>query len=165
MSMALLLLLARRMWMKSSDKNKNGRILGTNYDGSVKEEWFLNGKLHREGGPARIIANNYDAWYRNGELHREGGPAVIWAHGKKEWFLNGKRHRLDGPAIIFAEGAEYWFKNNELHREDGPAIYFIHGEKQWLQWWLNGFNLTKEEWWERLPHEMKVKALFNGEGL
>ena len=28
-------------------------------------------------------------WYLNGKLHREGGPAIVWADGTKEWCLNG----------------------------------------------------------------------------
>ena len=28
-------------------------------------------------------------WYRNGKLHRENGPAVEFADGEKDWFLDG----------------------------------------------------------------------------
>ena len=31
-------------------------------------------------------------WYLNGKLHREDGPAVEWADGTKEWYLNGKKY-------------------------------------------------------------------------
>ena len=44
-------------------------------DGGTKE-WFLNGKRHREDGPAVEYANGYKSWYINGELHREDGPAI-----------------------------------------------------------------------------------------
>ena len=30
-------------------------------------------------------------WYLNGKRHREDGPAVEWADGSKEWYLNGKK--------------------------------------------------------------------------
>ena len=38
-------------------------------------------------------------WYLNGRLHREDGPANEWPDGSKHWYLNGKRHREDGPAV------------------------------------------------------------------
>ena len=27
-------------------------------------------------------------WYLNGKLHREDGPAMEWANGSKSWYLN-----------------------------------------------------------------------------
>ena len=47
----------------------------------------------------------------NGRFHREDGPAVEYADGSKEWWLNGKRHREDGPALEFASGSKYWYLN------------------------------------------------------
>ena len=29
-------------------------------------------------------------WWLNGKLHREDGPAIEWANGDKYWLLNGK---------------------------------------------------------------------------
>jgi hypothetical protein len=29
-------------------------------------------------------------WRINGKYHREDGPAIEWIDGSKEWFLNGK---------------------------------------------------------------------------
>ena len=59
-------------------------------DDTGNQFWYLNGKYHREDGPAKIYANGDQYWYLNGELHREDGPAVIYADGKQFWFLNGK---------------------------------------------------------------------------
>ena len=50
--------------------------------------WWLNGKLHREDGPALESANGDKHWCLNGLLHREDGPAVECANGSKEWWLN-----------------------------------------------------------------------------
>lgn len=36
-------------------------------------------------------------WYLNGKLHREDGPAIEYANGSKFWYLNARRHREDGP--------------------------------------------------------------------
>ena len=41
-----------------------------------KAEWYRNGKLHREDGPAFERSDGYRAWYRNGQLHREDVPAA-----------------------------------------------------------------------------------------
>ena len=50
----------------------------------------MNGKLHRENGPAIEYADGTKCWYKNGKLHREDGPAVQGISGYKEWHLNGK---------------------------------------------------------------------------
>ena len=47
------------------------------------------------------------AWYLNGKLHREDGPAVEFADGDKFWYLNGKLHREDGPAVEYADGDKF----------------------------------------------------------
>ena len=52
-------------------------------------------------------------WFLNGKLHRENGPAIEWPTGLREWFLNGKRHREDGPAIEWPTGIKYWYLNHE----------------------------------------------------
>ena len=54
--------------------------------------WQLNGKVHREDGPAVEYANGSKEWYRNGKYHREDGPAIEWADGSKYWWLNGKQY-------------------------------------------------------------------------
>ena len=50
----------------------------------------------------RVYANGDKSWYLNGKRHREDGPAVEYASGDKFWYLNGKLHREDGPAIEYA---------------------------------------------------------------
>jgi len=80
---------------------------------SGDKHWYLNGKRHREDGPACEYANGDKYWYLNDKLHREDGPAIEWAWGDKFWFLNGKRHREDGPAIEYADGDKFWYLNGE----------------------------------------------------
>jgi hypothetical protein len=58
-------------------------------DGSKR--WYLNGKLHREDGPAVEYSNVEKYWYLNGQLHREDGPAIENVNGEKHWCLNGKK--------------------------------------------------------------------------
>ena len=38
----------------------------------------------------KVYPNGDKSWYLNGKLHREDGPAIEWANGDKEWWLNGK---------------------------------------------------------------------------
>src|ERR1022692_572120 len=56
-------------------------------DGSIYEEYWRLGALHREDGPAVVWRSATGAteerYYRDGKLHREGGPAVV-------------THRVDG---------------------------------------------------------------------
>ena len=43
-------------------------------------------------------------WKLNGKFHREDGPAVEYKDGTKIWFFDGEYHRLDGPAYICNNG-------------------------------------------------------------
>lgn len=63
--------------------------------------------------------------------------------------------------FICGEGDECWYLNGFRHRKDGPAIVCL-GEEEW---WLNGNPMSKEQWWERLSDELKIKTLFDGEGV
>jgi len=56
------------------------------------KEWCLNGKCHREDGPAIERANGDKFWYKEDKLHREDGPAKDFANGDKYWYLNGKNY-------------------------------------------------------------------------
>ena len=60
-------------------------------DPGGNKRWYLNGKLHREDGPAFEGADGTKHWYLNGKLHREDGPAIEYADGDKCWYLNGKQ--------------------------------------------------------------------------
>ena len=59
-------------------------------------------------------------WYLNGQLHREDGPAIEWLNGDKEWFLNGQLHRDDGPAVEYADGPEreWWLNGKEVTEQE-----------------------------------------------
>ena len=94
----------------------------------------------------KVFANGGKCWYLNGKLHREDGPAIEYADGTKYWYINGQLHREDGPAIEYADGTKHWFLDGQLHREDGPAVEHADGYKRW---YLNDQELTKEEFNER----------------
>ena len=67
----------------------------------------------------KIIDRDGTEYYKDGVLHREDGPAVEWLNGSKFWFINGKRHREDGPAFVWADGTNNWYLNDiQYHEED-----------------------------------------------
>jgi len=82
--------------------------------GKKFKTWKVNGKCHRENGPAYIAGiskdnpnGTYHSYYRNGKCHREDGPAIIYGISKDNpngtyhaYYMNGEYHRDDGPAII-----------------------------------------------------------------
>ena len=39
----------------------------------------------------KIDANDNKYWYLNGKLHREDGPAIDYINGSKHWYLNNKK--------------------------------------------------------------------------
>jgi hypothetical protein len=92
--------------------------------------------------PKHIIRpNGTQEWCLNGKLHREGGPAYISRGGTRSWWVNGKRHRLEGPAVIRFDTYQSWYINGKRHRLDGPAIIEPDGDQEW---WVNGKEITDE---------------------
>jgi hypothetical protein len=89
-----------------------------------------------------VYDNGDKSWWLNGKYHREDGPAIEGASGSKFWYLNDKLHREDGPAREYANGDKVWYLNDKLHREDGPAVEFANGDKVW---YLNDKKVTQEE--------------------
>jgi hypothetical protein len=86
-------------------------------DGDGTKIWRLDGKLHREDGPAVEYADGSKTWYLNDKLHREDGPAYEGVDGTKAWFLHGKWHREDGPAVEHANGRTEWYLNDRKYED------------------------------------------------
>lgn len=119
-------------WMLDGKKHReDGPAVIT----EISKEWWQNGLRHRLDGPAIEMNNGSKVWYKNGFHHRENGPAVELSNGLKEWYINGKRHRLDGPAYSFGFISEWWV-NNKLHRTDGPATESLLSKV----WWFEGMK-------------------------
>ena len=65
----------------------------------------------------RVYDSGSKDWYLNGKHHREDGPAFEGANGTKSWYLNGKRltetefdKRIKNPCsgkIVEIEGVKY----------------------------------------------------------
>jgi hypothetical protein len=58
-------------------------------------------------------SDGHKFWYLNGKYHREDGPAIEWPDGAKSWYIDGQYHREDGPAIEYADRSKEWFLNGE----------------------------------------------------
>jgi hypothetical protein len=115
------------------------KLLDSKIKGSIITFTFEGGQTLK----AENYGNGNKIWYLNGKYHREDGPAIERADGTKYWFLNGKYHREDGPAIEFANGSKHWYLNGKRHREDGPAIEYANGDKEW---YLNDEILTEDKY-------------------
>lgn len=57
--------------------------------------WKSNGEFHRgKNLPAMLFKSSASGFiakefWLNGKRHREGGPAVIWENGRRSWYKNG----------------------------------------------------------------------------
>lgn len=86
---------------------ENGRKEWWIGEGTFKEgEWIR----HRENAPAVIYPGVGEDWFYQGQLHRDGGPAIDYVK-HKEWYKHGKRHRLDGPALETTDETEVCMKH------------------------------------------------------
>lgn len=124
-------------WHGLSEKQVE-RYLEDGYEIRTKEgliEFYLNGVLHREDGPAWYHIGGSRKWCQNGKLHREDGPAIIDVRGYLHWYIDGQRHRVGGPAYIEPTGDMFYYQNDVLHREDGPAVARVNGKNET---WVNG---------------------------
>ena len=152
---------------------KNGLVVNK----SGTQEWYKNGLLHREDGPAVVYLIGIREWYQNGRLHRVDGPAC---EGSKCWYYKGiyvgcgdkpdpelwervtsveinGGPLLNGCVVDFLDRL-YWYLNDQLHREDGPAIEYPSGSKCW---YFNGKSLgygATGFWglWDRLTPEQRA---------
>lgn len=97
----------------------------------IEEIWEVQGKLHREDGPA-LTRGQREEWYWNGIRHRVGGPAVKDpSQGVEMWYQNGEHHRSDGPATILESVSPdgtgsrsrtlTWYYLGLRHNAYGPA--------------------------------------------
>jgi hypothetical protein len=103
----------------------------------------------------KVSDNGTRKWHLNGKRHREDGPAVEYADGDKAWYLNDQLHREDGPAIEHSNGDKEWCLNEKYHREDGPAVEYADGDKEW---WINGNELTKDEFNSRNQNYITIEG-------
>ena len=75
-------------------------------------------------------------YYVNGKYHREDGPAVERINGHKYWYINGKLHRLDGPALEWRSGTKYYYIEDKYcytkEEFDKVAYLYLNGLQDYL---------------------------------
>lgn len=81
-------------------------------------------------GPAVIRENGDQFWFLDGELHRVGGPAAeMFSIGKFSWYVHGERknpsNNADKPIVEYASG-------RAVSREDFENIEMKIGIKQMI---------------------------------
>ena len=80
----------------------------------------------------KTYPNGDKEWVLNGKYHREDGPAIEHVNGDKEWRLNGKYHREDGPAIECSNGDKEWWLNDKIvHPETIVDLWLSRGVFCW----------------------------------
>ena len=67
-------------------------------------------------------------WVLDGKYHREDGPAIIAMDGMLQWRINGLLHREDGPAIVYTKHKhqEYFLKDKEIDKKEFIKILIKH---------------------------------------
>lgn len=115
---------------------------------NVREEWYQHGLRHRDDGPAVIEHDECQLWYRNGHVHRDDGPAIIYKDGSKVWYQNGLQHRVGAPAYQDISGTEEWLQHGEMHRTDGPAA--IYANDLTKEWWIFGIQISSNSMFQKM---------------
>ncbi|RTK95490.1 MAG: hypothetical protein EKK64_06625 [Neisseriaceae bacterium] len=118
-------------------------------------------KLHNTNGPAVIYKNGREEWYFEGKRHREDGPAVD-SENIKIWYKKGLRHRENDPALI-KDNLKVWYERGLKHRTSPlPAVeYYIENEKvSRAEWWNHGIlEQTKDDEIEIIYENDLVKSI------
>lgn len=114
-------------------------------EGPQRQEWWVNGLEHRDGGlPSAVYTTEeglrVERYSVEGKRHREDGPAevAVDADGntvREYWFRNDVWHRegnLPACRELDADGntvLEYWFRNDAWHREGNLPAYRVLDEE------------------------------------
>jgi hypothetical protein len=101
--------------------------------------------MNNNDKPTRIDSDGCKFWEVDGKLHRENGPAIEAKSGTKVWYINGLQHRDDGPAMETHCGKKVWFKHGKAHREDGPAVEDEVNGLNLKEWWIDGVKYSEQE--------------------
>jgi len=104
----------------------------------------------------KIYSDGTKNWFRDGKLHREDGPAIECTDGEKRWYRDDKVHREDGPAVELTSGDKYWCRNDKVHREDGPAVELANGTKYWYYRGME-INCSNQQQFKKI---LKMKAFW-----
>ncbi len=58
-------------------------------------------KTIKQGNNVEIVeySDGSKEWYKDGKLHREDGPACEYTNGIKEYWINGEIQKVEWPEI------------------------------------------------------------------
>lgn len=146
----------------------------------VGEKWIMEGRLHRESGPAVSIQEGgtiTEEWLQNGHRSRTDGPAETTRdlHTgiliRENWYVDGKAHREDGPAVINRcpdSGIvvkELWLKNDVFSRKDGPSSILRDPQTGVAveECWIEGMKLHRKGGPDRITRDANTGEA-QGEG-
>ena len=59
------------------------------------KDWMCDWKSHKQSVETRVDEFGIRWTFLDGKYHREGGPAVEYLNGTKSWYLNGERLSLE----------------------------------------------------------------------
>lgn len=94
---------------------------------SLKDQEQVALTIHQSTYDVYIDFSGTKHWYLDGKRHREDGPAVESISGAKFWYLDGKLHREDGPAIEHGDGTtSYWYNNEKFPSIKNNAEWARH---------------------------------------
>lgn len=152
--------------------NKNESIIGNlnsnelpsrvkyyyDYDGYkiiFSIEYIVDGKYHRENGPAKIFLYDdgsikEEHFYRNGEFYAKDNLTLIkyYKNGKVKSYCKQLGKNNINVVTFKKNGSiekECWYLDSKLHREDGPAMVIYYN------YWKKNTDSTKpcEQYWYR----------------
>jgi len=160
----------------------------------VSSVWYRNNVYHNSDGPACIKDMRTwksREWWIDGKLHRENGPAIItkWPGGfsRIEYYIGGVRHRVDRPAIVektrMGVSRLDWYTRGELHNDTSPAVLHFHINRKisLREWYSHGVfhrddgparekytetgELRRTEWWQHgQRHNANGPAIIKNNG-
>ena len=61
----------------------------------------------------KTYEDGHKEWYLNGKPHREDGPAVEWVDGHKEWWLNGNSADPETIVDLWLMRGKYCFYDKD----------------------------------------------------
>ena len=67
----------------------------------------------KEQPQCRIGADGDKYWSLNGKWHREDGPAVEWSDGSKSWYLHGKEAHPETLVDLQLSRGTFCYYNEE----------------------------------------------------
>jgi len=102
-------------------------------------------------------------------FHNEKGPSIVSISEKKifiGYYLKNKRHRFGGPAVnrynlLYQKQMEEYFIFNKLHNSIGPARRIFSNNKWINYYYINGINLTRDQFFKRKQIRGKYENFYN----